>query len=90
MHVYKPVMGNAFTRLHFCYLAIEDCEDTPVRFAMFSPNQRDITVTIPFQDDVNQFEVILPASPGVFIDSPARAVVSRGMLLLIIKHLITG
>ena len=44
----------------------------------FSANQVEVVVTIPLVDDVfpeeqEVFEVILEASPGVFIDSPASA-----------------
>ena len=47
----------------------------------FSPDQEEIVVPIPLVDDVfpeetEQFEVILEASPGVFVDSPARALVT--------------
>ena len=46
----------------------------------FSANQVDVVVSVPLVDDVfpeglEEFEVILLASPGVFIDSPASAIV---------------
>lgn len=46
----------------------------------FSANQVDVIVSVPLVDDVfpeelEEFEVILSASPGVFIDSPASAIV---------------
>ncbi len=61
-------------------LVIEDFEEVD-GLAEFSPNQEEILVSIPLTDDVfpeemEQFEVILAASPGVFVDSPARAVVT--------------
>ena len=70
-------------KLHtdFNYLRmIEDFEDVDQLFG-FSADQREIVVSIPLVDDVfpeetEQFEVILEASPGVFIDSPARALVT--------------
>ena len=51
------------------------------RLVEFSANQVEVVVTIPLVDDVfpeeqEEFEVILEASPGVFIDSPASATVS--------------
>ena len=44
----------------------------------FAPNQRSLTVTVRLVDDVfpegiEEFEVFLSASPGIFIDSPAFA-----------------
>ena len=66
--------------MHDFSLVIEDFEevDRPIEF---SANQESILVPITLTDDVfpeelELFEVLLAASPGVFIDSQARAVVT--------------
>lgn len=59
--------------------ASEDFEVVDV-LVEFSANEVDVVVSIPLVDDVfpeelEEFEVILSASPGVFIDSPASVIV---------------
>ena len=64
----------------FTCVAGEDFEDVDATF-QFSPSQTEVVVSITISNDVfpeeaEEFEVILTASPGVFIDAPASAVVT--------------
>ena len=47
----------------------------------FVADQRDVVVTVPLvdnmiPDEVKQFEVVLLASPGIYINSPASAIIT--------------
>lgn len=66
--------------ISLCILALEDFQAVDAAFE-FLAGQTEVVVSIPVIDDVfpeetEQFEVILTASPGVFVDSPASAIVS--------------
>lgn len=66
--------------MHLWSLVDEDFENVD-RLIEFSANQESISVPIALTDDVfpeamEHFEVVLASSPGVFIDSPARALVT--------------
>jgi hypothetical protein len=61
-------------------VATEDFEGVDSDF-QFLPHQMEVVVSITilndvFPEEVEQFEVILTSSPGVFIDSPAHVAVT--------------
>ena len=58
----------------------DDFEEVNGTFEIVA-DQTDVVVTVPLVDDVfpeevEQFEVVLLASPGVFISSPASAIIT--------------